>query len=115
MILYAAREAAGIDDVVLIRLEQLYPYPARAVMEVFVRFKNADVVWCQEEPKNMGAWAFIDPNLEWTLERVGHKTRRVHYSGRAALAATATGLMSRHLKEQKQLVEDALTGKNEYS
>jgi len=113
--LYAAREAAGIDDVVLIRLEQLYPYPARAVMDVFERFTNADIVWCQEEPKNMGAWFFIQPNIEWTLERIGHKQTRVRYAGRAALAATATGLMSRHLKEQKNLVEDALTGTDEHS
>ncbi len=108
--LYATREAAGIDDVVLIRLEQLYPYPARAVMEVFERFANADIVWCQEEPKNMGAWFFIEANIEWALKRVGHKQSEVRYAGRSALAATATGLMSRHLKEQKALVEDALTG-----
>ncbi len=108
--LYAGREAAGIDDVVVIRLEQLYPYPARAVMEVFERFANADIVWCQEEPKNMGAWFFIQANIEWTLERVGHKQSTVRYAGRSALAATATGLMSRHLKEQNTLVEDALTG-----
>lgn len=110
--LYEAREKTGIDDVVIIRLEQLYPYPARAVMDVFERFENADIVWCQEEPKNMGAWFFIEPNIEWTLNRVGHKHKRVKYAGRSALAATATGLMSRHLKEQKALVEDALTGAN---
>lgn len=111
--LYAAREAAEIDDVVLIRLEQLYPYPARSVMEVLERFSNAtDIVWCQEEPKNMGAWTFIEPNIEWALDRVEHKQTRVRYAGRSALAATATGLMSQHIKEQKNLVNEALTGSN---
>lgn len=108
--LLAARERQEINDVVLIRLEQLYPYPARAVMEVFERYTNADVVWCQEEPKNMGSWTFIEPNLVWTLNRVKHKTRRVFDATRPASAATATGLMSRHLKEQKTLVDQALIG-----
>lgn len=112
--LYEAREEAGIDDVVIIRLEQLYPYPARAIMEIFERFSKAkDIVWCQEEPKNMGGWTFIQPNIEWTLDRVKHKQRKVRYAGRSALAATATGLMSQHLREQKELVTDALTGNSE--
>jgi len=111
--LYAAREEAGVDDVVLIRLEQLYPYPAHAVSEVFERFANADIVWCQEEPKNMGAWFFIEPKIEMSLERVAHKQSTVRYAGRSALASTATGLMSQHLKEQSALVKSALTGTND--
>jgi 2-oxoglutarate dehydrogenase E1 component len=108
--LYEAREAAGIDDIYLLRVEQLYPFPARALMHELSRFKNAGMVWCQEEPKNMGAWSFIEPNLEWVLERIEARVRRPAYAGRAATAATASGLLSKHLHEQKTLVDEALTG-----
>ena len=106
--LYNGREAAGLDDVYLMRLEQLYPIPARTLMQELGRFPNAEFVWCQEEPKNMGAWTFIAPNVEWVLGRTACKAKTVRYAGRAASASTATGLMSRHLQEQKALVEDAL-------
>ena len=69
--LYEAREAAGIDDVYLMRVEQLYPFPARALITELSRFPQAEVVWAQEEPKNMGAWSFIEPNLEWVLQHIG--------------------------------------------
>ncbi len=108
--LYEAREAAGIDDVYLLRVEQLYPFPARALMHELSRFKQAAMVWCQEEPKNMGAWSFIEPNLEWVLERIEARVRRPAYAGRAATAATATGQLSKHLHEQKMLVDEALKG-----
>ncbi len=108
--LYEAREAAGIDDVYLLRVEQLYPFPARALMYELSRFKQAEIIWCQEEPKNMGAWSFIDPNLSWVLERIESASKRVRYAGRPASASTATGLMSKHLHEQKTLVTEALTG-----
>jgi 2-oxoglutarate dehydrogenase E1 component len=108
--LYDAREAAGIDNVYLLRVEQLYPFPARALMHELGRFKQAEVIWCQEEPKNMGAWSFIQPNLEWVLDRIEAQHRRVRYAGRAASASTATGLLSRHLHEQNALVTEALTG-----
>jgi 2-oxoglutarate dehydrogenase E1 component len=108
--LYEAREAAGIDDVYLLRVEQLYPFPARALMHELSRFKNAGMAWCQEEPKNMGAWSFIQPNLEWVLERIEARVRRPAYVGRAATAATATGQLSKHLHEQKTLVDEALNG-----
>jgi 2-oxoglutarate dehydrogenase E1 component len=71
------------------------------------------MVWCQEEPKNMGAWSFIEPNLTWVLERIEAKHRRPIYAGRPASASTATGQLSRHLLEQKTLVETALTGGTE--
>jgi 2-oxoglutarate dehydrogenase E1 component len=106
--LYEAREAAGIDDVYLMRLEQLYPFPARALIQELGRFSDAEVIWAQEEPKNMGAWSFIEPNLEWVLERAGGKSKRASYVGRAASAATATGLASKHVQEQKAIVEQAL-------
>ena len=108
--LYDAREAAGLNDVYLLRVEQLYPFPARALMNELGRFKQADIVWCQEEPKNMGAWSFIEPNIEWVLQRIDARVKRPSYAGRAATAATATGLMSRHLNEQHALVNEALTG-----
>ena len=66
--LYEAREAAGIDDVYLMRVEQLYPFPARALITELSRFPQAEMVWAQEEPKNMGAWSFIEPNIEWVLQ-----------------------------------------------
>jgi 2-oxoglutarate dehydrogenase E1 component len=106
--LYDAREAAGIDNVYLMRVEQLYPFPARALMNELARFPHADFVWAQEEPKNMGAWSFIEPNLEWVLERIDSKFKRATYAGRPASAATATGLASKHNQEQKTLVEQAL-------
>ncbi len=66
------------------------------------------MVWCQEEPKNMGAWSFIEPNLEWVLEHIGARHKRPHYAGRPSSAATATGLMSKHAHELKTLLDEAL-------
>jgi len=107
--LYEAREAAGIDDVYLMRVEQLYPFPARALITELSRFPQADVVWAQEEPKNMGAWSFIEPNIEWVLQHTKASSTRPHYVGRPATAATATGLASKHNQEQKALVAQALS------
>jgi 2-oxoglutarate dehydrogenase E1 component len=70
------RDARGIDDVYLLRLEQFYPFPALALMKELERFKGAEIVWCQEEPKNQGAWTFIEPNIEWVLTRIGAKHTR---------------------------------------
>jgi 2-oxoglutarate dehydrogenase E1 component len=107
--LLAERDARGLDDVYLLRLEQFYPFPAQSVVKELGRFKNADVVWCQEEPKNQGAWTFVEPNIEWVLTRIGAKVSRPRYAGRAASASPATGLSSRHKAEQEALVNDALT------
>jgi len=106
--LYQEREERGIDDVYLLRVEQLYPFPARALIKELSRFKDAEFVWCQEEPKNMGAWAFIEPNIEWVLSHVGSRRRRAKYAGRSASASPATGLMSKHLLELNQLLSEAL-------
>ena len=108
--LYEAREAVGIDDVYLLRVEQLYPLPAKALVHELARFPNADIVWCQEEPRNMGAWTFIEPLLEWVLDHAKSKVKRPAYAGRHASASTATGQASRHAAEQKALVEQALSG-----
>ena len=106
--LYEEREKRGIDDVYLLRVEQLYPFPAKALINELSRFKNAEMTWCQEEPKNMGAWSFIDPYLEWVLAHIGAKHQRVRYTGRPAAASPATGLMSKHLAQLEAFLEDAL-------
>ncbi|MEM9262374.1 MAG: 2-oxoglutarate dehydrogenase E1 component [Pseudomonadota bacterium] len=102
------REQRGIDDVYLLRVEQFYPYPAQSMIKELSRFKDAEMVWCQEEPKNMGAWSFIEPNIEWTLDQIEAKHYRARYAGRPAAASPATGLMSRHKAELSAFLEDAL-------
>jgi len=104
------REKRGIDDVVLLRLEQIYPFPGDALEKELGRYKAAEIVWCQEEPKNMGAWFFVAPRLEETLERIGGETLRPRYAGRKEAASPATGLLKRHVEEQKALVDAALVG-----
>ncbi|QIE41381.1 2-oxoglutarate dehydrogenase E1 component [Meridianimarinicoccus aquatilis] len=103
------RDARGIDDVYLLRIEQFYPFPALSLVKELDRFKNADFLWCQEEPKNQGAWTFIEPNVEWVLRRIKAKNKRPKYAGRAASASPATGLASQHKAQQAALVNDALT------
>lgn len=101
------REKRGIDDVYLMRVEQLYPFPAKSLAAELSRFKKADVVWCQEEPKNMGSWTFVEPYLEWVLKTAGAKVDRPRYVGRAASAATATGLMSKHQAQLQAFLDEA--------
>jgi 2-oxoglutarate dehydrogenase E1 component len=108
--LYEEREKRGIDDIYLLRIEQLYPFPAKALINELSRFRNAEMVWCQEEPKNMGAWSFIDPYLEWVLAHIDARHQRVRYTGRPAAASPATGLMSKHLSQLSALLEDSLGG-----
>ncbi len=104
------RESRGIDDIYLLRVEQLYPFPAKALINELSRFRNAEMVWCQEEPKNMGGWSFIDPYLEWVLAHIDAKYQRVRYTGRPAAASPATGLMSKHKAQLEAFLEDALGG-----
>ncbi len=106
--LFEEREKRGIDDIYLLRVEQLYPVPLKTLVQVLERFKQAEVVWCQEEPRNMGGWHFIEPYLEWVMNQVGGPHKRPRYAGRAAAAATATGLMSKHLAQLKAFLEEAL-------
>jgi 2-oxoglutarate dehydrogenase E1 component len=101
------REKRGIDDIYLLRLEQLYPFPTKALVNELMRFKDAEIVWCQEEPQNMGSWTFIQPYVEWVLNRIEAKYRRPAYAGRSASASTATGLMSRHQKELAAFLDTA--------
>ncbi|MBR1207778.1 MULTISPECIES: 2-oxoglutarate dehydrogenase E1 component [unclassified Bradyrhizobium] len=106
--LYEEREKRGVDDIYLMRIEQLYPVPLKALVQELGRFKGAEVVWCQEEPRNMGSWHFIEPYLEWVLNQTNAANKRPRYAGRPASAATATGLMSKHLAQLKALLDDAL-------
>ena len=101
------REKRGIDDVYLLRLEQLYPFPAKALLDELNRFKTAEIVWCQEEPKNMGAWAFVQPYIDWVLEQMGRGGERPRYVGRTASASTATGLMRTHLLQLQTFLDEA--------
>ena len=103
------RDARGIDDIYLLRIEQFYPFPALSLNKELARFKRAQMVWCQEEPKNQGYWSFIEPNLEWVLTRIGARHKRPVYVGRPAAASPATGLAREHKKQQDALVDAALT------
>jgi 2-oxoglutarate dehydrogenase E1 component len=105
--LYEERERRGINDIYLLRLEQLYPFPAKALVQELGRFPQADMTWCQEEPYNMGAWSFVQPNIEWVLNYIDARQKRPRYVGRPASAATATGLMSQHLKEMRGILDEA--------
>jgi 2-oxoglutarate dehydrogenase E1 component len=102
------RTQRGINDVYLMRLEQLYPFPARALITELSRFKQAEMVWCQEEPRNMGSWSFAQDYIEWVLNQIEAEHRRPRYVGRPASAATATGLMSKHQAELKAFLDEAL-------
>ena len=106
--LYEEREKRGIDDVYILRVEQLYPFPARALITELSRFPQAEIVWCQEEPKNMGPWSFVEPNIEWVLNHIDARYHRARYAGRSAAASPATGLMSKHQQELQLLLNDAL-------
>ena len=101
------REKRAINDVYLLRLEQLYPFPAKALLDELSRFKKAEIVWCQEEPKNMGAWAFVQPYLDWEIDQLGRTGMRPRYVGRPASASTATGLMRLHLQQLQSFLDEA--------
>lgn len=106
--LYDEREKRGINDVYIMRVEQLYPFPVRALVHELSRFKNADLVWCQEEPKNAGSWYHVQEYLDWVLEQVESPAKRPVYAGRPAAAATATGLMSKHTVQLQEFLDEAL-------
>ena len=105
--LFEEREKRGVDDIYIMRVEQLYPFPIAPVMKELERFRSADMVWCQEEPKNMGAWTFVEPNIERCLERLEATHQRPRYVGRAASASTAAGTMSLHKKELAAFMDAA--------
>ena len=106
--LLQARKDAGINDVAIVRVEQLYPWPKVTIQKELEKYKNAEVVWCQEEPANMGSWTFVDRRLEFLLDDIDIKAKRPFYAGRMPAASPATGLMKIHVNEQTRLVEWAL-------
>lgn len=97
-----------IKNVALIRIEQLSPFPFDHVQREMSRYPNAEIVWCQEEPKNQGAWTYIYFFLKTTLQSLPGDTRKIKYVGRAPSASPATGSSYIHKKEQKELLSDAL-------
>ena len=110
--LLAERDTQGKDDTYLLRVEQLYPAPIKSLITELGRFKDAEFVWCQEEPRNQGAWSFIEPEIEAVLTRIGARQSRPRYAGRVSSASPATGLASRHKFEQQSLVAAALGGQS---
>jgi 2-oxoglutarate dehydrogenase E1 component len=106
--LVKARAERGDDRVALVRVEQLYPFPSDALGQVLARWRNAAIVWCQEEPQNMGAWNFVDRRIEDVLAGLDIAAKRPRFAGRAEAASPATGLFKRHAEEQTRLVADAI-------
>ncbi len=102
------RTRRGIDDVAIVRIEQLYPWPRLRVIDALNQYPNADVIWCQEEPANMGAWLFVLPRLLNIFEELERSQRIPLYVGRNASASPATGLLKIHEREQKMLIDQAL-------
>ena len=106
--LIEAREKLKNNNVVFIRLEQLYPFPAKTLANVLKRYTNAKFIWCQEEPKNMGAWNAMRNYIDRTLEMINFKDINVKYIGRKASSSTATGNANKHLAQQKEILEKIL-------
>ncbi|ASG21262.1 2-oxoglutarate dehydrogenase E1 component [Nitrospirillum viridazoti] len=107
--LFQERENRGVKDVAFLRLEQLYPFPGDALKVELAKYPNADVVWCQEEPANMGAWSFVDRRIEGVLKELNHKAGRPSYVGRAEAASPAAGQLKRHNQELAKFLDEALT------
>jgi 2-oxoglutarate dehydrogenase E1 component len=106
--LLEARAEKKIDDVALIRLEQIAPFPNKSLTVELAKYANAEVVWCQEEPQNMGAFTFVDRRIEDVLAGLQVKAKRARYVGRPEAASPATGLLKVHQREQQALVTEAL-------
>ena len=106
--LLAARREKAIDDVAIVRVEQLYPFPVVSLPKILAQYPKAELVWCQEEPENMGAWNFADRRIEKVLGSIDIKSKRPRYVGRPEAASPATGLAKTHAAEQAALVAEAL-------
>ena len=102
------REKIKRDDVLFVRLEQLYPFPAKTLAKVLKKYKKAQFIWCQEEPKNMGAWNTVRNYIERTLEMINFKDINIKFVGRSASSTTATGNANKHLAQQKEILEKIL-------
>ena len=100
-----AREKLKIDDVILFRIEQLYPFPAKTLVKELKPYaKNAKFYWCQEEPKNMGAWFSVRDYIQWTLETINANNKKISYIGRSPDASPATGFAKRHISQQQEII-----------
>jgi len=106
--LMEARDKLDESRIQILRIEQLYPFPENVLALELNRFPKAEIVWCQEEPQNQGAWTFVAPHIEQTIAQLGGNSRP-RYVGRAEYASTAAGLMSQHLAELKAFLAEALT------
>jgi 2-oxoglutarate dehydrogenase E1 component len=104
--LLEAREKLKKNDVLLLRIEQLYPFPVKSLVKEIKAYKNnAKFYWCQEEPKNMGAWFSVRDYIQWTLDYIGVNNNKISYIGRDTAASPATGYAKRHLSQQKEIIE----------
>jgi len=108
--LLAERREKAINDVAILRLEQIYPFPEKTLGRELAPYSNAELVWCQEEPENMGAWTFLDRRLEKVLGALGRTAQRPSYVGREAAASPATGSARAHAAQQAALVAAAVGG-----
>jgi 2-oxoglutarate dehydrogenase E1 component len=106
--LEAERHAAQLEHIEIIRIEQLYPFPALELQEALAPFGSADVVWCQEEPENMGAWSFVDRRIERVLAATGHQSPSVRYAGRPASPTPAAATPGAYKREQRAVINAAL-------
>ena len=106
--LLEAREEAKNNKVVFIRIEQLYPFPAKTLANLLKKYEKAEFLWCQEEPKNMGAWNTVRNYIDRTLEIIYFTKDKVKYVGRKASSSTATGNLNKHLAQQKEILEKIL-------
>jgi len=106
--LVEARENVNNENVVFIRIEQLYPFPAKTLANLLKKYENAKFIWCQEEPKNMGAWNTVRNYIDRTLEIIYFTKDKVEYVGRKASSSTATGNLNKHLAQQKEILEKIL-------
>ena len=104
--LLKSREILKKDDIVLVRVEQLYPFPVKSLVKVIKKYtKNANFFWCQEEPKNMGAWSSVRDYIQWTLEYIGANNSKISYIGRDPAASPATGYAKRHIAQQEEIMK----------
>ena len=108
--LLEAREKIKKDDVVLYRIEQLYPFPAKALAKELKPYaKNAKFYWCQEEPKNMGAWFSVRDYIQWTLDNIKANNNLISYIGRSPDASPATGYAKRHISQQQEIIKEVFS------
>jgi 2-oxoglutarate dehydrogenase E1 component len=97
-------------DIAIVRIEQLYPFPGAALAQELARFPNAEVLWCQEEPQNMGPWSYLDRRIEKVLREIGNDCQWPRVVSRPENASTAIGTHAEHNADQERLAETALTG-----